>query len=383
MNLKVFLFMFVSIPLIYSNDVIQSVKTKIISQSRFEAPMDIHLIESLTNVQSLIMCGALCDRHIICRTADYNPTNKICRLFETVSSAGTFLTDPTTSIVALNYCTNDEQTEPEYVCTRSGTFTIQQILDQLSLSTTMTLSSDRGVYANMYGVYTSSYAGYLSFFIYTGAKTTLDHSPTEITNINSAPSNGLVAVRYYDKIGVLYNNIGTPSAPEFIPIVNISLSDSPYSCVTTSNYIYITYANSHIIMTIYDLSTGLIISTISNNNSLTYRPVITHWNDTMIVIDEYQVTEYTLTGVYQGNWAYFSGYQYGARHYIHHDYAGRRYTCNDSGSNRGIYVFLLNGTQIGQGPTACSRAFQVYLTKEQAMFITTPTTGTYMQIINF
>jgi len=111
------------------------------------------------------MCGALCDRHNICRTADYDSTQKLCRLFETSPSAGMFLDDPTTSILALNYCTNDQQTEPEYVCTRSGTLNVQQIFDNLTSSTNMTLSlTDRGVYANMYGVYTSSYSGYISFF---------------------------------------------------------------------------------------------------------------------------------------------------------------------------------------------------------------------------
>ncbi|CAF4416918.1 unnamed protein product, partial [Adineta steineri] len=77
-------------------------------------------------------CTFICERHHICRTADYNITTKTCRLFETLTSAGTFIADPTTHILALNYCTNDQQMEPNYICTRSNTFTVQQIFDQFA-----------------------------------------------------------------------------------------------------------------------------------------------------------------------------------------------------------------------------------------------------------
>jgi hypothetical protein len=363
---------------------IYSTYIKIISQSRFEVPIDTHLIESLTNVRSLMMCGALCDRHNICRTADYDSTQKLCRLFETSPSAGTFLYDPTTSILTLNYCTNDQQTEPEYVCTRSGTFTVQQIFDNLTSATNMTLSlTDRGIYANMYGVYTSSYTGYISFFTYTGVQTILTNLSSEVTNINSVPFNGLSIVQYYNNFSIIYKNIGDPSEPELVPILNITLSDTPYSCVTTLNYLYIAYVSNQIIMTIHNLSTGLILYTVSSNYSPTYRPVVTQWNDTIIIIDQCQITEYSLNGVYQRSWSYLNGFQSSVRNYIHHDYSGRLYICNYGGTNPGIYVFLLNGTEIAHGYGSCYRAFQLYLTKEQAMFINISTSGATMQIIDF
>jgi len=387
MNVKVFLFVFLFISSINSTDDIYSTKIKIISQSFFEPPVDTHLIKSLTNVRSLIMCGALCDRHIICRTADYNSSQKICRLFETLHSAGTSLNDPTTSILIPSYCTNNTQTEPEYVCTRSSTLTIQQIFDTLALATNITLSSsDRGVYANMYGVYTSSSTGYISFFTYTGVGTILSTGSTntndEVTNINSVPFNGLSTVEYYKSLSIIYKNIDNSSYSQLVPILNITLPEQPYSCVTTSEYLYISYVNCYTMMTIHNLSTGLILYTISSNY-LTFRPVITQWNDTIITVDQCQVNEYSLDGVYKGNWTYLNGFQYGVRNYMNHDYAGRRYICNYNGANPGIYVFLQNGTQLAYSSEQCYRAFQLYLTKDQAMFINTPTSGSIMQIINF
>jgi hypothetical protein len=158
MNVKIFVFVILYLRSIYSISNMYSVKVKVMSQSRFEAPIDTHLIESLSNIQSLMTCSVLCERQSICRTADYNSTNKLCRLFETFTSMCTLLVDPTSSVLALNYCKNDEQTEPEFICTRSDTFTVQQIFDKLALVSAMSLStSDRGAYANMYGVYTSSF----------------------------------------------------------------------------------------------------------------------------------------------------------------------------------------------------------------------------------
>jgi len=330
------------------------------------------------------MCGALCDRHNICRTADYETIQKVYRLFETLPSAGTFIDDPTTSILALNHCTNDQQTEPEYVCTRSGVLTVQQIFDDLTSATKMPLSlTDRGAYANMYGVYTSSYSGYISFFTYTGIQTILESLSSEVTNINSVPFNGLSMVQYYDSFSIIYKNIGDPFEPELVPILNIALPATSYTCVTTLNYLYIAYASNQILMTIHNLSTGVILYTVSGNQISIFRPAVTQWNDTIIIVDQCEVTEYSLIGVYQRSWTYSNGFQSSVRNYIHHDYAGRLYICNYGGTNPGIYVFLLNGTEIAHGPGSCNRAFQLYLTKEQAIFINTPTSGATMQIIDF
>jgi len=136
-------------------------------------------------------------------------------------------------------------------------------------------------------------------------------------------------------------------------------------------------------MTIHNLSTGLTLYTVSSNQTATYRPVVTQWNDTIIIVDQCEVTEYSLIGVYQRSWTYLNGFQSSVRNYIHHDYAGRLYICNYGGTNPGIYVFLLNGTEIAHSFVSCYRAFQLYLTKEQSMFINTPTSGATMQIINF
>ncbi|CAF1153517.1 unnamed protein product [Adineta steineri] len=329
-------------------------------------------------------CTFICERHHICRTADYNITTKTCRLFETLTSAGTFIADPTTHILALNYCTNDQQMEPNYICTRSNTFTVQQIFDQFALAPNITLTStDRGAYANMYGVYASTSSGTLSFFTYTGTKNTLIQLSSEITNINSATNNGLGIVQYLNQSASIYKNIGTSFQPQLVSILNISLSYQPYSCLIISQYIYIAYMNSSVLMTIHDLSSGSILFNIIST-TMTYQPVVSYWNDTIIVLDQYVAMEYTLNGTYKGNWPYFTGPQTAQRNYIHHDYAGRRHTCNYGGIYPGIYTFLLNGTQLAHGLPSCSRAIQVYITKDQAMLIYTqhgaPAT---MNVINF
>jgi len=190
-------------------------------------------------------------------------------------------------------------------------------------------------------------------------------------------------VQYYVNFSIIYKNIVDPSEPQLVPILNIILPDTPYSCVTTLNYLYITYESNQIIMTIHNLSTGLTLYTVSSNQTATYRPVVTQWNDTIIIVDQCEVTEYSLIGVYQRSWTYLNGFQGSVRNYIHHDYAGRLYICNYGGTNPGIYVFLLNGTEIAHGYGNCYRAFQLYLTKEQAMFINTSTSGATMQIIHF
>lgn len=332
-----------------------------------------------------MICGILCDRHCICRTADYDSTQKVCRLFETFGLAGTFLNDSTTSILILNYCKNETQTEGEYVCTRSGTFTVQQIFDKLALADNTTLStSNRGIYVNMYGVYTSSDTGYLSFFTNDNVKTIFSNGTNltnEITNINSAPFNGLSLVQYYKNLSIIYKNIDNQSSPQLFQTLNITLSGAPYSCVTTSEYLYVAYASSLIVMTIHNISTGLILHTVSRS-SYTYRPVVSQWNDSIFLADECQIIEYNLTGIYRGNWSYFNGFQSSVRNYMHHDYAGRRYICNYGGTDPGIYVFLQNGTQIANRSGICVRGFQLYVTKEQATFINTPATS-IKQIINF
>ncbi|CAF3054863.1 unnamed protein product [Rotaria sp. Silwood2] len=102
---------------------------RIIDRSRFEPSMDIHLIEIVNTTRSLNMCIAICDRHIICQTADYSSTTKQYRLFESLASAGTFIFDPTTTIRDLNYCQNDVQIEPEYIHIRSGRYTILSMFE--------------------------------------------------------------------------------------------------------------------------------------------------------------------------------------------------------------------------------------------------------------
>ncbi|CAF4416514.1 unnamed protein product, partial [Adineta steineri] len=157
------------------------------------------------------------------------------------------------------------------------------------------------------------------------------------------------------------------------------------SGVITPQYIYIAYANTnHTLMAIHDISSGSLLFNTSFPTYLSYRPAVSYWNDTIVILDNYVVSEYALNGTYKGNWPYFSGYIYGVRHYIHHDYAGRRYTCNGAGTNIGIYTFLLNGTQLAHGPATCWRAFQVYITKDQAMLINIQNGGPgTMNVINF
>ncbi|CAF1407479.1 unnamed protein product [Adineta steineri] len=384
MNINTLLFLFSFIILTNADRSLYSINVQIIKGSYFQPPIDTHLIDTLINIPSIKKCALICERNSACRTADYNISTKSCRLFETLTSAGAFVADPTTNILPFNYCTNDQQIEPNYVCTRGNTYTVQQIFDQLAAAPSITLAStDRGAYANMYGVYTSSSTGSLSFFTYTGIRTSLIQLPVEISNINSAPNNGLGFVQYSISSASIYKNIGTSSQPQLVSVLNISsLPYQPNSCVITSQYIYIAYLNSYTCMTIHDLSTGSRLFSTSFPTNQTYRPGVSYWNDTVIVLNSYVVSEYTLNGTYKGNWPYFSGYQSGIRHYIHHDYAGRRYTCNNAGTNPGIYGFLLNGTRIADGPTSCSRAFQVYITKDQAMLINIPTNGT-MNVINF
>ncbi|CAF4388545.1 unnamed protein product, partial [Adineta steineri] len=195
-------------------------------------------------------------------------------------------------------------------------------------------------------VYTSNSTGGLSFFTYTGVRNSLIQLQSEISNINSATDNGLGIVQYLNQSASIYKNIGTSSQPQLVSILNISsLPYQPNSCVITSQYIYIAYLNSYTHLTIHDLSSGSLLFTTAFPTNQTFRPGVSYWNDTIIVLDDYLASEYTLNGTYKGNWPYFSGPQTGIRHYIHHDYAGRRYTCNSGGTNPGIYTFLMNGTQ--------------------------------------
>ncbi|CAF1371828.1 unnamed protein product [Adineta steineri] len=329
---------------------------KIIKGSYFQPPIDTHLIGTLINIPSVKKFAFICERHNICRTADYNITTKTCRLFETVTSAGAFVADLTTNILPFNYCTDDQQIEPYYVCTRTNTFTMQQIFDQLALASNIILpSTDRGAYANMYGVYTSNSTGGLSFFTYTGIRNNLIQLQGEISNINSATNNGLGIVQYFNNSSSIYKNIGTSYQPQLVSILNISSLVLPYSCLITSHLI-------------------------SN------RPVVSYWNDAVIVFDQYMAMEYTLNGTYKGNLPYFNGTAIFARHCIQHDYAGRRHMCNgnDYGLFPGIYTFLMNGTQLAHGPTSCYRGLQVYITKDQAILTNILITGAaIMNIINF
>jgi len=50
-------------------------------------------------------------------------------------------------------------------------------------------------------------------------------------------------------------------------------------------------------MIIDNLFTELILYKVSSNYSVTYRSVVTQWNDTTIIADECQITEYSLIGV--------------------------------------------------------------------------------------
>lgn len=366
---------------------VSSSKIKIIPQSRFEPPIVTHFIDSLTNIKSLMMCGILCDRHIICRTADYNSIEKTCRLFETLTSLGTILNDSTTSILPINNCVDDMKTEPEYVCTRSGAVTVQNIFDRLVLANNIILaSSDRGSYVNMYGIYTSSSTGYISFFTDANVRTILKTGTTntndEITSINSAPSNGLSTVQYFKNLSIIYKNTGNQSSPQLVQTFNITLSDRPYSCVTTTEYVYITYAESYTAMTIHNISTGSILYKIPRNIS-TFRPVISQWNNSITIADGSEIKEYDLTGTYKSTLSYSHGFPNRTfRNYIYDDYGGRRYICNLNGENSGIFVFLQNSTQIANKSISCLRAFQLYLTKDQAIFINTPNV-TIKQIIYF
>ncbi|CAF1158303.1 unnamed protein product [Adineta steineri] len=383
MNIKIFLLLFSYIILTNSNSNFYSIKVTFVKGSYFQPPIDTHLIDTLINIPSIKKCAFICERHNICRTADYNITTKTCRLFETVTSAGAFVADPTTNILPFNYCTNDQQIEPFYVCTRGNTYSMQQIFDQLALAPNITLAStDRGAYANMYGVYTSNSTGGLSFFTYTGVRNSLIQLQSEISNINSATNNGLGIVQYFNNSSSIYKNTGTSFQPQLVSILNISLSSTPYSCLITLQYTYITYGSSLVLMTIHDLSSGSMLFSIPSTNK-TFRPVVSHWNDTIIILDQYVATEYTLNGTYKGNWTYFNGTQISQRHCIQHDYAGQRHTCNSgNGTYPGIYTFLMNGTQLAHGPTLCARAIQVYITKDQAMLINIPSTA-IMNIINF
>ena len=87
------LLILMNFPSIKSNVGTFSAKARIIDQSRFEPPIDIHLIEIVNNIRSLSVCISICDRHIVCRTADYSSATKECRLFESLASAGTFRFD--------------------------------------------------------------------------------------------------------------------------------------------------------------------------------------------------------------------------------------------------------------------------------------------------
>jgi hypothetical protein len=153
----------------------------------------------------------------------------------------------------------------------------------------------------MYRVYTSSNAGQFSFFTDTGVKTILENLSSEVTNINLIPLNGLSIVQYYNNFSIIYQNVGNSSFSNLVPIVSIVLPGEPYSCLTTLNYDYITYAGSQLIMTIDNLSTGSILYTVTSSSFVTYRPVVAQWNDTIVVLDQCQAIEYTLTGVYKGN----------------------------------------------------------------------------------
>jgi hypothetical protein len=366
-----------------ASNTISSIKPQIIPQTRFQAPIDTHLIEVLNNIPSFLQCAAICERHSICRTADYTSATNVCRLFETIVAAGTLLSDPLTKVIAFNYCPNDQQIELEFICTRSGTLSVQQMFDRLAVATNFTLSTtDRGAYANLQGVYTSSNAGDLSFFPYDGGKSTLGAFPEEVTNINSATRNGLVVVQYSIRRAIIYINTGNAWQPHLVPTLTIPLIAASYACLLTSQYLYITYLNGTILLTIHNSTTGSILFNISSNYGAPYRPTIAQWNDSLIILDNYLAMEYTLNGTYTGNLPYFTGVQTSQRHYVHYDYAGRRYTCNYSGSNSGIYAFLFNGTRLANGPSFCQRAFQVYITKEQAILVHISPAAT-MQVINF
>ncbi|CAF3796185.1 unnamed protein product, partial [Adineta steineri] len=352
--------------------------------SYFQPPIDTHLIDTLINTPSIMKCAFTCERNSVCRTADYNISTKTCRLFETVTSAGAFVADPTTNILPFNYCTDDQQIEPYCVCTRGNTYTMQQIFDQLALAPNISLSTSIiSIYANMYGVYLGT-SGSLSFLTYTGINSSYIPFSTQVTGINPTPDNGLGIVQYNANTSTIYKNIGTSTQPQLVSILSISSLVLPYSCVITSQYMYITYSNSYVYMTIHDLSSGSVVFSTPSISLLSNRPVVSYWNDTIIILSQYIAMEYTLNGTYKGNLTYFTGEQIFVRHCIQYDYAGRRHTCNGGGTYPGIYTFLMNGTQIARGPTACYRAMQVYITKDQAILTNMLSSGpAIMNIINF
>ena len=74
------LLLLISLSYNYAIAVTSSVTVRIIRQYRFDPPIETHLIEVVPSVQSLIKCAMICDRHIICRTADYHIVTKECRL---------------------------------------------------------------------------------------------------------------------------------------------------------------------------------------------------------------------------------------------------------------------------------------------------------------
>lgn len=346
-----------------------SVKVKIIRQYHFDPPIETHLIETVTSVRSLSRCAAICDRHIICRTADYHSMGKRCRLFETLPSAGTLTSDTPRTVLALDYCPNGGAQEPEYVCTRSGPYKVQDIFHRLNRTTPKTLSSQsRGLYANMHGVYVSNLNGSLSFYTYDGSMISLLNASSEMTNIDAATRNGLITVHYPLNQSTIFSNNGTPWNPALVQDMQFRTLLQPYSCFMTSQNIYITFGNSSILFAIYSRLGGSVLSTVASYNQV-FRPVISQWKDKIIVMDQDVVTEYNLNGTYISNFTYFATGNPSQRNYFHHDYAGRGYVCNSGGSNPGVHAFLPNRTRLAMTPQGCSRAVQLYFTKEQVVFV--------------
>ena len=233
--------------------------------------------------------------------------------------------------------------------------------------TTLTTQS-RGLYANMQGVYVSNFNGSLSFFSYDGWWTSLLNASTEVTNINAATRNGLITVHYYLNQVVIFSNNGTPWNPALVQNLQLVLLGAPYDSFVTSQYIYITYCDSRLLFSVHHRSNGSVLY-VYNTSALNYRPVVSQWQDKIIVMDKDIVTEYHLNGTYTGNFMYAAPVSASQRNYFHHDYAGRRYVCNSGGSSPGVHAFLLNGTRLAVAPQSCTRAVQVYFTKEQVVSV--------------
>ena len=341
------------------------VKIKIFAQVEFQPPIETDFIELVPSVRSLMKCAAICDRHIVCRTADYNSLTKDCRLFETLTSAGNFTANPFRTILALDYCPSESAREPEYICSRSRVYSVQEILDRLNQSTANTLEPNgQSSYVNMHGIYVGTFNGTVLFFNFDRSKTSLRNTGSEITNINSAGRNGIMIVQYYRNETTVLNNNGTPWNPRLFEMTQFRVPGRPYNCFSTPQSIYITYSDSQILFSIHNRVNGSMKSS-QNTSTLNYRPTIFERKDKIIVMDKDQMMEFNLNGQSLSYRNYSTSTNVSERNYFHYDYAGRLYLWNDGSDAAGVHVFVNNNTQIATG----LRSVQIYITKEEVVSV--------------